>query len=107
MKTKQAVRDVTPATALVFGAASETGTSAALGPATARISAQSAISGEGFVSDFLNLTHTVVPQLAFPLAGQLFDACDPNVADALDGAESPMAALNAVADAWKQLLAGS
>ena len=30
-----------------------------------------------------------------------------NIAAALDGVESPTAALKAVADAWKQLLAGS
>ena len=30
-----------------------------------------------------------------------------NIAAALDGVKSPIAALNAVADAWKQLLAGS
>jgi hypothetical protein len=37
----------------------------------------------------------------------LYDAFDPNIAAALDGVESPVAALNAVAEAWKQLLASS
>lgn len=70
-----------------------------------RISAQNAVRGEGFISKFLSLKYTVVPEPAIPQAGDLFNAFDPNIAAALDRVESPTAALNAVADAWKQLLA--
>jgi len=38
---------------------------------------------------------------------QQFDAFDSNIAAALDGAESPVAALNAVAYAWQQLGVGA
>jgi len=72
-----------------------------------RISAQNAVRGEGFISEFLSLKYTVVPEPAIPQAGDLYDAFDPNIAAALDGVESPVAALNAVAEAWKQLLASS
>jgi arabinogalactan oligomer / maltooligosaccharide transport system substrate-binding protein len=63
------------------------------------------VSSDRFISDFLPIASTVVDRPAIPQAGDLFDALDPNIAAALDGAESPTAALNAVADAWKQLLA--
>jgi arabinogalactan oligomer/maltooligosaccharide transport system substrate-binding protein len=72
-----------------------------------RISAQNAVRNEGYISEFLNLTHTVVPQPAIPQEGDLFDAFDPGIADALDGVQRPIAALEAIADAWRQLLAGS
>jgi ABC-type glycerol-3-phosphate transport system substrate-binding protein len=51
------------------------------------------------------LASTAVAQPAIPQVGSLFDSFDPNIAAALDGSESPIAALNAVAAAWKQLLA--
>ncbi len=72
-----------------------------------RKSAQNAVSGEGFISEFLNLAPTAVAQPAISQAGRLFDSFTPDIAAALDGSESPIAALNAVADAWQQLLAVS
>ena len=72
-----------------------------------RKSAQNSVRGAGYISEFLNLTNTVVPQPAIPEEGDLFDAFDPGIAAALDGAQSPFAALNVVADAWKRLLSGS
>jgi arabinogalactan oligomer / maltooligosaccharide transport system substrate-binding protein len=75
-----------------------------------RISAyKKTVSGEHFIAKFLPIAKTAVPQPAVPQvgAGHLFSAFDPNISAALDGVESPIAALNAVADAWKQLLAGS
>ena len=72
-----------------------------------RISAQNEVRGEGFISEFLSLKYTVVPEPAIAQAGDLFNAFDPNIAAALGGVETPTAALNAVADAWKQLLASS
>jgi len=65
------------------------------------------ISSDRFISSFLPIAPTVVARPAIPQAGHLFDAFDPNIAAALDGIESPKAALYAVAGAWKQLLAGS
>jgi arabinogalactan oligomer / maltooligosaccharide transport system substrate-binding protein len=44
-----------------------------------------------------------VDRPAKPQAGHLFDAFDPNIAEALDGHESAIAALKAVASAWEQL----
>jgi arabinogalactan oligomer/maltooligosaccharide transport system substrate-binding protein len=70
-----------------------------------RKSAQQGVSSEGLISEFLDLTSTAVAQPAIPQAGHLFDSFNPNIAAALDGSESPIVALNAVADAWKQLLA--
>jgi maltose-binding protein MalE len=72
-----------------------------------RKSAQNAISGEIFISKFLHLASTAVAQPVIPQVGNMFDSFNPNIAAALDGSESPTAALNAVADAWKQLLASS
>ncbi len=71
-----------------------------------RKSAYSAISGKQFISEFLPITPTIVDQPAIPQASDLFEAFDPKVEGTLDGVESPIAALNAVAVAWKQLLAG-
>jgi hypothetical protein len=42
-----------------------------------------------------------------PQTAHLFDAFDPNIARALNGVQGPTTALNAIANAWKQLLAGS
>ena len=72
-----------------------------------RISAYPAVSGKQFISKFAPLTKWVVNQPAIPQAGHLFDAFDPNIVAALDGVKTPIAALDAVADAWKQLLASS
>lgn len=71
-------------------------------------SAQSAVSGEEFISQFLRITQTgtVVAPQPIPQNGLLFDTFDPYIQEALDG-QSPIAVLNAVADAWKQLLPGS
>ncbi len=55
------------------------------------------------ISAFLSIEETAVPRPAIPQGGHLFDAFDSNVAAALDGAESPVAALDAVAKAWRQL----
>lgn len=67
----------------------------------------SAVSSGQFISQFLHIAGTVVTQRAIPQAGNLFDAFDPNVEAALNGVENPIAALSAVADAWKELLAGA
>ena len=72
-----------------------------------RKSAYSAVSGEQFVNEFYSFRDTAVTLPAIPQAAHLYDAFDPAIEAALDGVESPIAALNAVADAWKQLLAGS
>ena len=65
------------------------------------------ISGDQLISEFRGIESTAVPLPDIPQAGYLFNAFDPNVAAALDGVETPVTALNAVADAWKQLLASS
>jgi len=65
------------------------------------------VSSERFISEFLHIEPTAVTQPNIPQAADLFDAFDPNTAAALDGVESPAAALNAVADAWRQLLTRS
>ena len=67
------------------------------------------VSGGQFISEFLPIAPTAVAQPAVPQggSGHLFDALTPGIADALDGVESPTAALNSVANAWRQLLAGS
>jgi arabinogalactan oligomer/maltooligosaccharide transport system substrate-binding protein len=65
------------------------------------------VSSDPFISKFLPLAPTAVARPAIPQAGSLLDAFDPSIANALSGIESPVAALNAVADDWKQLLAGS
>jgi arabinogalactan oligomer/maltooligosaccharide transport system substrate-binding protein len=72
-----------------------------------RKTAQNEVSGEGFISEFLPITPTAVARPAIPQGRHLFDAFDPNIAAVLDDVETPIAALNAVADAWKQLLASS
>ncbi len=73
-----------------------------------RASAYPAVSGKQFISEFgPPLTKWVVNRPAIPQAGHLFDAFDPNILAALDGVETPITALDAVADAWKQLLASS
>jgi arabinogalactan oligomer/maltooligosaccharide transport system substrate-binding protein len=65
------------------------------------------VSGEHFISEFRAIESTAVPQPNIPQAVHFFETFDPHIAAALDGVESPTTALNAVAAAWKQLLASS
>jgi arabinogalactan oligomer/maltooligosaccharide transport system substrate-binding protein len=65
------------------------------------------VSGGTGIKEFLSIKNTAVPRPPIPQGGLMFNAFDPNIGAALDGAKSPPQALNAVADAWKQLLAGS
>jgi arabinogalactan oligomer/maltooligosaccharide transport system substrate-binding protein len=68
---------------------------------------QGRVISDPFILKFLPLARNAVGRPAIPQAGNFFDALDPYIANALNGVQSPLAALNAVADAWKQLLAGS
>jgi arabinogalactan oligomer / maltooligosaccharide transport system substrate-binding protein len=63
------------------------------------------VSSDWVIKAFYDINKTAVPRPAIPQGGYLFDAFDPNIGAALDGAKGPSDALNAVADAWKQLLA--
>jgi arabinogalactan oligomer / maltooligosaccharide transport system substrate-binding protein len=65
------------------------------------------VSSDPVILEFYTIQYTAIARSAIPQGGYLFDAFDPNIGAALDGAKSPSDALNAVADAWKQLLAGS
>jgi arabinogalactan oligomer/maltooligosaccharide transport system substrate-binding protein len=65
------------------------------------------VSGDMVIKEFLSIQHTAMPRPPIPQGGLLFDTFDRNIGAALDGAKNPTDALNAVADAWKQLLAGS
>jgi arabinogalactan oligomer/maltooligosaccharide transport system substrate-binding protein len=65
-----------------------------------------AAAGNPVVSEFVSIDGTAVTRPAIPQGGHLFDAFDPAVGAALDGAESPADALNVVAAAWRQLLSG-
>jgi arabinogalactan oligomer/maltooligosaccharide transport system substrate-binding protein len=65
------------------------------------------VSRDPVISAFYSIQNTAVARPAIPQGGHLFDAFDPNIQAALDGAKSPPDALKAVADAWKKLLAGS
>jgi hypothetical protein len=62
--------------------------------------------GKGIQRPFRLFGKTAAARPAIPQGGHLFDAFDPNIGAALDGALSPRDALNAVAEAWRQLLAG-
>jgi arabinogalactan oligomer/maltooligosaccharide transport system substrate-binding protein len=64
------------------------------------------VSRDRVISAFQAIRNTAVARPAIPQGGYLFDSFDPNIRAALDGAKSPTDALNAVADAWKELLAG-
>ena len=64
------------------------------------------VSGDAVIKAFHPIQNTAKARPIIPQGGYLFDAFDPNIGAALDGAKSPTDALNAVADAWKQLLAG-
>ena len=68
---------------------------------------QDGASSDPLISAFISIKKTAVPRPAIPQGGHLFDAFDSNVAAVLDGAESPVAALNTVAHAWQQLGVGS
>jgi arabinogalactan oligomer / maltooligosaccharide transport system substrate-binding protein len=63
---------------------------------------------EPFISDFYNLEkqQRLIPLPAISQAAHLFDALNPAIAKVLDDNASPKSALEDVADAWKQLLAG-
>ena len=64
-------------------------------------------SSDQVISEFLRIKNTAIPRPVIPQSGHLFDALNPNIGAALDGTESPVDALNTVAEAWNQLLAGS
>jgi arabinogalactan oligomer / maltooligosaccharide transport system substrate-binding protein len=74
---------------------------------TRRSAYQDGVSSDAVIKDFVSVKNTAVARPAIPQTGHLPDAFDPNIADALDGVQSPITALNAVAEAWKQLLATS
>jgi arabinogalactan oligomer / maltooligosaccharide transport system substrate-binding protein len=59
------------------------------------------------ISAFLSIANTAVAPPTFLQAGQLSDAFDQNIADALDGLKSPSLALHLVAEAWRPLVPGS
>ena len=64
------------------------------------------VSSDTGIKEFLSIKNTAVPRSPIPQGGLMFNAFDPNIGAALDGAKSAPEALNAVDDAWKQLLAG-
>jgi maltose-binding protein MalE len=66
----------------------------------------SGVSDDPFINAFLSIRKTAIARPVIPQGGHLFDMFDPNIGAALDGAKSPTDALNAVANAWRQLLAG-
>ena len=64
------------------------------------------VSSDWVISAFRQIWKAeAVARPAIPQTGHLFDMFDPAIADALDDVQSPIAALNAVAKAWQQLLA--
>ena len=77
-----------------------------LPPLSSSAYAHNALSSDRFISAFLSIAGTAVGPPAVPQATQLDGAFDPNIANALDGVESPSLALYTVADDWRQLLAG-
>ena len=70
-------------------------------------SAQSAVSGEEFISQFLRIkqTGTVAAPQPIPQNGLFFDTFDPYIQEALGWREPGGPVLNAVADAWKLIAA--
>ena len=64
-------------------------------------------SSDPVISAFIAIKQTTVTRPLIPQEGHLFDDFDPNIEAALYGVQDPKSALNAVANAWKQLLAGS
>ena len=65
------------------------------------------VSSSGFFLAFYSIQYTAVARPAIPQSAYLLYTFDSNIRAALDGAEKPLEALNAVAEAWKRLLAGS
>jgi arabinogalactan oligomer / maltooligosaccharide transport system substrate-binding protein len=65
------------------------------------------VSSDPVISGYHAVQNTAVNRPVIPAGGQLFTDFDPNIQAALAGAKSPSVALNAVADAWKKLIAGS
>lgn len=65
------------------------------------------VSNDWAIKAFYDIGYTAVARPAIPQSGYWFDSFDPNIGAALDGAKSPIDALQAVADAWKQLQDGS
>jgi arabinogalactan oligomer / maltooligosaccharide transport system substrate-binding protein len=65
-------------------------------------------SGYQFISKFVTppIADTVVAPPPVPQAGYLFDVADPDIWDALTGAQSADEALNAIAYSWNQVGAG-
>ena len=78
-----------------------------LPPVVSSAYAHTQVSSNRVISAFLSIAKTAVAPPTFPQAGQLSDAFDQNIADALDGLKSPSLALHIVADAWRPLLPGS
>src|SRR6266566_472810 len=68
---------------------------------------QDGVSSDPVIKAFLSIKNTARARPAIPQVGYLFDAFDPHIGAVLDGVQSPIEALNAVADTWKQFLAGS
>jgi arabinogalactan oligomer / maltooligosaccharide transport system substrate-binding protein len=66
-----------------------------------------AVASDPVISAFHAIESTAVNRPVIPAGGQLFNDFDPNIQAALAGSKTPAAALNAVADAWAKLLAGS
>jgi arabinogalactan oligomer / maltooligosaccharide transport system substrate-binding protein len=67
----------------------------------------SSVSGDAVISGYHAVQSTAVNRPIIPQGGQLFNDFDPNIQAALAGAKTPSAALNAVAQKWQALLAGS
>lgn len=72
-----------------------------------RVSAysDSAVTSNTIVSGFYAIRNTAVSRPVIPQGGELFTAFDPNIQAALAGSKSAAGALDAVAAAWKTLLA--
>ena len=77
-----------------------------LPPLSSSAYAHKSLSSDRFISAFLSIAGTAVGPPAIPQATQLDETFDPNIAEALDGVESPYQALYTVADDWRQVLAG-
>jgi len=67
----------------------------------------SGVSSDPVISAFHAVQNTAVNRPIIPAGGQLFNDFDPNIQAALAGAKTPFVALDAVATAWKKLIAGS
>ena len=78
-----------------------------LPPVVSSADAKTQVSSNQVISAFLSIAKTAVGPPTFLQAGQLSDAFDQNIADALDGLKSPSLALHIVAEAWRPLLPAS